>query len=112
MTNVVLKEPCIDYLNAYDDQQQFEAIVTNECKIVDLDLVKMDKSDVNFSSKYKLEVHADSKVSAIISWFDCHFEHLKRRVTLSTSPLTPYTHWKNTIFYLDKPQHVIVGDVL
>jgi protein arginine N-methyltransferase 1 len=51
-------------------------------------------------------------VSGIIAWFDCHFEHLKRKVTLSTSPFAPYTHWKNTIFYMDKPQNVQAGDIL
>jgi protein arginine N-methyltransferase 1 len=50
MTNVCLKEPCIDYLNAHEDQSQYEAVVTNSYKIVDLDLVHMNKGDVNFSS--------------------------------------------------------------
>lgn len=72
----------------------------------------MQKGDVNFASKYNLKVHSNSKVSAIIAWFDCHFENLRRKVTLSTSPFAPYTHWKNTIFYLDQPQVVSPGDVL
>lgn len=112
MTNVALKEPCIDYLNAYEDQTQYEAIVTDYVKIVDLDLVHMQKGDVNFSAQYKLTAHSNQKISGIIAWFDCHFENLKRKVTLSTSPYAPYTHWKNTIFYMDKPQIVKSGDVL
>jgi protein arginine N-methyltransferase 1 len=35
---------------------------------------------------------------------------LKNKVTLSTSPYEAYTHWKNVIFYLDKPQKVEKGD--
>lgn len=112
MTNVALKEPCIDFLNAYEDQTQYESIVTNSVKIVDLDLVHMQKGDVNFATQYKLEAHSNQKISAIIGWFDCHFENLKRKVVLSTSPFAPYTHWKNTIFYLDKPQIVQAGDSL
>ncbi len=103
MTNVVLKEPCIDFLNAYENNYDFEAICSDSYKIIDLDLVHMKKEDVNFSSKYQLKMHKSSKVSAIIGWFDCHFENLNRKITLSTSPYAPYTHWKNTIFYLDKP---------
>ena len=107
MTNVVLKEPCIDYLDAYNkDKGEYMAICTNTCKILDLDLVHMQKGDVNFASTYQLNVKFNSRVSAIISWFDCHFDDLKNKVTLSTSPYAPYTHWKNTIFYLDQAQDV------
>lgn len=49
MTNVALKEPCIDYLNAYDNDYDREAIVTSHCKVLDLDLVHMKKEDVNFA---------------------------------------------------------------
>ncbi len=52
MTNVVLKEPSIDYLNAYADQSCFDMIFSDSFKIVDFDLVNMKKSDVNFSSQY------------------------------------------------------------
>jgi protein arginine N-methyltransferase 1 len=76
MTNVVLKEPCIDYLNAYDNGYDYEAIVTDKCKILDLDLVHMKKEDVNFSGTYNLTVKKNSRISAVISWFDCQFENL------------------------------------
>jgi protein arginine N-methyltransferase 1 len=106
MTNVVLKEPCIDYLNAFrpDHNGYFDrdAIITNKCKVLDLDLVHMKKEDVNFAGTYHLVADTSATVSAIIAWFDCHFEDLKTKVTLSTSPYEEYTHWKNTIFYLDK----------
>ena len=70
----------------------------------------MKKEDVNFAATYHLNIKKNSKVSAMISWFDCHFENLKNKVILSTSPYEPYTHWKNTIFYLDQPQDVREGD--
>jgi hypothetical protein len=50
MTNVALKEPCIDYLNAYGDDRCNEMICSDSFKIVDLDLVHMKKGDLNFSS--------------------------------------------------------------
>jgi type I protein arginine methyltransferase len=101
MTNVVLKETCIDFLDAYGSKYDHDAIVSDSCKIVDLDLVNMKRSDVNFSATYHLNVKKDSTFSAVIAWFDCQFENLKKKVTLSTSPYAPYTHWKNTIFYID-----------
>jgi hypothetical protein len=101
MTNVALKETCIDYLDAFSNKWDHDAVVSDKCKIVDLDLVNMKRSDVNFVSTYHLKINKDSTFSAVIAWFDCHFENLKRKVTLSTSPFAPYTHWKNTIFYID-----------
>ena len=102
MTNVILKETCIDYLDAYSNKYDHDAIVTDSCKIVDLDLMNMKRSDVNFAASFHLNVKKNSTFSAVIAWFDCHFENLKKKVTLSTSPYAPYTHWKNTIFYIDQ----------
>lgn len=31
MTNVALKEPCIDFLNAYENQYDYEAVCTDKC---------------------------------------------------------------------------------
>ena len=50
MTNVALKETCIDYLDAHGNLYDRDAIVSDTCKIVDLDLVNMKRSDVNFSA--------------------------------------------------------------
>jgi protein arginine N-methyltransferase 1 len=57
-------------------------------------------------------MNKDSKVSALITWFDCHFENLKNKVVLSTSPFKPYTHWKNTLFYLQDAQLLREGESL
>jgi protein arginine N-methyltransferase 1 len=76
-------------------------IVSDSCKIIDFDLVHMKKEDVNFSATYNLNIKKNSTASSLITWFDCHFDDVKRKVILSTSPFEPYTHWKNTIFYID-----------
>lgn len=87
-------------------------ICSDTCQIIDFDLVHMKKEDVNFSATYHLNIKKDSIASGIITWFDCLFDNVKRRVRLSTSPYEPYTHWKNTIFYIDKAYHVKEGDKL
>lgn len=87
MSETVLKEPLIDTLDA-------TMINSTECKFYELDLVKMKKEDVEFSTTYFLTFHRSDKVHGLVSWFDCLFEDLEYPVTLSTSPYKKYTHWK------------------
>ena len=70
----------------------------------------MKKSDVEFSVPYSIKSKYDDTMHAVVTWFDCEFSRLKNPVMLSTSPYNPYTHWKQTIFYLDKPFTCRAGD--
>ena len=72
-------------------------IVSNMCKILDLDLNKMKMSDVNFSSQYSLKINQDTQIHGLASWFDCEFiddSRPRSALTLSTSPFKKVTHWK------------------
>ena len=51
-------------------------------------------------------------VHALVTWFDASFSNLTNPVVLTTSPLKKYTHWKQSIFYLDEPLSVRKGDTL
>lgn len=42
-----------------------------------------------------------------VTWFDVIFSACHKPVTLSTSPDCRYTHWKQTVFYME---HVLVGE--
>lgn len=90
MQTAVLREAQIDLVDP-------TKIVSSQCKILDLDLNKMNKGDVNFSSSYQVTMLRNDRVHALVGWFDCIFEdphkpHLA--VTLSTSPYKKPTHWK------------------
>ena len=67
---------------------------------------------MNFSNYYSLTCHYTDSVHALVTWFDCEFGNLTRPCVLSTSPLKKYTHWKQSVFYLDKPISVRKGDVI
>ena len=53
-----------------------------------------------------------SKITAIGGSFDTKFAQMKNSVNLSTSPWCKPTHWKQTVFYLEKPISVKKGQVL
>ena len=54
MQPAVMKEPLIDTLDS-------RMINTNECQILDLDLVNMKNTDVEFSTTYELTFHRNDK---------------------------------------------------
>src|SRR5688500_13227686 len=101
----VMKEPLVDMVEG-------NMIVSNSCLILDLDLVNMNKGDVEFAHEYELVMQRNDKVHALVAWFDTHFSDLENPVTLSTSPYKKYTHWKNVVFYLDHDLKVCDGEVL
>lgn len=87
MQAAVMKEPLIDTCDA-------AMINSNDCKILDLDLVHMKGGDVEFSTTYELTFHRNDKCHGLVAWFDTDFSHLERPIVLSTSPYEKYTHWK------------------
>jgi protein arginine N-methyltransferase 3 len=61
-----------------------------------------------------LKISKTAIMNAIVGWFDCFFEHDRLKegnnsVILSTSPHTPDTHWKQTVFLLKTPVQVNEG---
>jgi protein arginine N-methyltransferase 1 len=94
MAPAVMKEPLIDYCEDY-------MVNSDDCKIIEFDLTKIKKEDLEYSVAYELTMKRNDKVHALLAWFDCKFSDLKNPITLSTSPYNEYTHWKQTVFYLD-----------
>lgn len=105
LSQAAVKEPLVDSCNG-------DMINSSESMILDLDLVTMKKGDVEFSSAYELTFHRNDKVHALVAWFDTLFSDLTHPVTLTTSPYEDYTHWKQTVFYLDQNLIVRKGDKL
>jgi len=57
-----------------------------------------------------LNVETDGVIHGFVTWFDCLFTHGGKSINLSTSPYKKQTHWKQTIFYVEKPFEVNPGD--
>merc|ERR1712195_39024 len=100
-----MREPLVDVVHS-------EMVMSNSCKVLQLDLVKMKKEEVNFSSEYCLKMNFKDKVHAVVAYWDTEFSNLTRPITLSTSPFKKSTHWKQTVFYLEHDLAVNVGDQL
>ena len=102
LTPTVMKEPLVDTVNS-------NMIMSDSCKILDLDLTTCKKDDVNFSNQYSLKMKFRDRIHGLVAWFDTPFSQLDKPVMLSTSPYKKYTHWKQTVFYLREPLTLLVN---
>lgn len=103
MKKWVLSEPIVDPIDHQD-------ILSNTMKFYDIDLEKILVADLDFNSMFNIKIEIDGWIHGFVSWFDCDFSHGKNIICLSTSPYKKQTHWKQTVFYLDKPIQVSPGD--
>eukprot|EP00357_Protocruzia_adherens_P023006 CAMPEP_0114995660 /NCGR_PEP_ID=MMETSP0216-20121206/13858_1 /TAXON_ID=223996 /ORGANISM="Protocruzia adherens, Strain Boccale" /LENGTH=401 /DNA_ID=CAMNT_0002359737 /DNA_START=112 /DNA_END=1317 /DNA_ORIENTATION=- len=94
MKDTVMQEPLVDVVEG-------DAITTNICPILDLDLQTCTTADLDFVSAYSLKMAKRDYVHALVAWFDCKFTHGSKVLNLSTSPNYKSTHWKQTVLYFE-----------
>lgn len=91
---VAITEPLVDVV----DQKQ---VVTTSYMIKDIDLYTVKKSDLDFSCDFRLVARRNDYIQALVTYFNVEFTKCHKKVGFSTSPDSPYTHWKQTVFYID-----------
>jgi len=91
---VAISEPLVDSVD-------HKCVVTNNCLIKEIDIQTVKKEDIPFTSKFSLFFKRNDYLHALVSFFTVEFSHCHKRVGFSTSPDHQYTHWKQTVFYLD-----------
>ncbi|KAH8407061.1 hypothetical protein KR222_005189, partial [Zaprionus bogoriensis] len=91
---VAVTEPLVDVV----DPKQ---VVSTSCMVKEVDLYTVQKADLNFSSKFSLTIKRNDFVQALVTYFNIEFTKCHKRLGFSTSPDSTYTHWKQTVFYLD-----------
>jgi type I protein arginine methyltransferase len=102
-----LIEPSIEAVNPDD-------ICTDICNYFTLDMQTCTADDCEYANTYKVKVLADSRIDALVVWFDVDFNHegLQNKQTFSTGPYTMTTHWKQTVFWIDGEYTLERGDTL
>merc|ERR1712142_217898 len=91
---VAMTEPLVDVVES-------KQVVSNACLIKEVDLYTVNKDDLTFSSPFHLQVRRNDYVHALITYFNIEFTKCHKRTGFSTAPEARYTHWKQTVFYLD-----------
>merc|ERR1711862_182223 len=105
LKRVALKEPVVDIVDA-------KSVVTNAVPILNIDLRHCSKEDLSFASPFRLRANRRDSVHAFVAYFECAFTGVQQPLGFSTSPFSKYTHWKQTVFYLNEPIHMVEGEEL
>jgi len=103
LRQVAIKEPLVDVV----DQKM---VVTNHFQLLEVDLNTLRKEDLSFDVPFTLQARHDDYVHAVVTFFTVEFSKCHKRTWFSTAPEAPYTHWKQTVFYLNDYATVKKGE--
>uniref|UniRef100_A0A2K5KPQ9 Protein arginine methyltransferase 8 n=2 Tax=Cercopithecinae TaxID=9528 RepID=A0A2K5KPQ9_CERAT len=92
--DVAMKEPLVDIV----DPKQ---VVTNACLIKEVDIYTVKTEELSFTSAFCLQIQRNDYVHALVTYFNIEFTKCHKKMGFSTAPDAPYTHWKQTVFYLE-----------
>ncbi|SCU93747.1 LAMI_0E15456g1_1 [Lachancea mirantina] len=104
---LVKREPLVDTV-------EHGAVNTTKQKLIEFDLNKISVADLAFKASFKLNVKTQDFINGLVAWFDIEFPAPKGKkpVTFSTGAHAPYTHWKQTVFYLEDDLEAEPNDTL
>lgn len=103
--DVALDEPLVDVVES-------RQVVTDSCKIKDIDLLTCQVEDLAFSAPFKINARRNDYIHAFVSYFTVEFSACHKRTGFSTGPESKYTHWKQTVFYMREPITVKHGEII
>jgi protein arginine N-methyltransferase 1 len=102
---IAICEPVVDVVDP-------KALVTDAVPILHLDILTCTKTDFDFTAPFELVAQRNDYIHAMMVYFDCAFTQVHKPIGFSTAPFARYTHWKQTIMYLQDPLTICHGERL
>jgi len=102
--DMALLEPLVDVCKP-------DQIISDSAKILEIDLYKVKKEELDFEAKWQLNITRSDFIHAVVVYFNVEFSKSHTPIRFSTGPRSPYTHWKQTVFYLSDPLVANRGEV-
>ncbi|XP_028289580.1 protein arginine N-methyltransferase 2 [Parambassis ranga] len=91
-----------------------EDCLSASCDVICLDMYTLQVTDLEeMKGQFHFSVEKSGVFHGFTAWFTVNFEGLEAgsaTVELSTGPDSEPTHWKQTLFMLDRPARVFAGD--
>jgi len=102
--DVAMVEPLVDTV-------ENNSLITTPHKFFEFDINTVTKEGLEFHRKFDLKAIDNEFCHAYIVWWDAEFPG-NHKVTLPTGPMDKYTHWKQTVFYMDQVLDLKKGDTI
>jgi len=96
-----LAEPLVDTVDA-------NQLVTKNCQIKSVDIATCTSADLDFESPFRITASRNDFLHAFVVYFDVGFTTINKPLWFSTGPRAPYTHWRQTVFYISEPDALTV----
>lgn len=93
---MALLEPLVDTCEP-------EQIISSAAKILEVDIYTVTKEQLDFTNNFEVRLMRSDFVHALVAYFTVTFSETHTKIRLDTSPRAPYTHWKQTVLYLQDP---------
>jgi len=90
---VAIQEPLVDVVES-------RQVMTGGAKLLTIDISTIKAEELSFKVPFKLMAVRDDYCHALVVAFDIEFSKCLKPVTFSTGPHAGYTHWKQTVFYM------------
>jgi protein arginine N-methyltransferase 1 len=103
LKDIAIKEPVVDVVAA-------KSVVTDCVPILHLDILTCTKEDLQFTAPFELRAGRNDYVHGLVAYFECAFTQVHKPIGFSTSPFCRYTHWKQTVFYLEDTLTICDGE--
>lgn len=100
---VAVSEPLVDVV----DPNQ---VVSNSFALKEVDLYTVKVEDLVCDSPFQLVCRRNDYVQALVTFFNVEFSRCHKKTGFSTGPDAHYTHWKQTVFYLEDSLTVKKGE--
>lgn len=94
------------------DTVEEDAVIADNTPFFNIDINTVKKEELTFAAPFKVTFNKDEYCHAMVAYFDVEFSASHKTMKISTGPQDYYTHWKQTVFYLDEPLAVSDGDTL
>jgi protein arginine N-methyltransferase 1 len=85
-------------------------VISTAKAVLNIDIYTVKKEELDFTADYELEFARDDYFHALVAYFDVEFSKTHAKLAFSTGPKSQYTHWKQTVFYLNEAIAVNEGE--
>jgi len=100
---MAIQEPLVDVVES-------KQVMSGTSRILTMDIATIKPEELSFTAPFRLVATRDDFCHAFVISFDIEFTKCHKPVFFSTAPHSQYTHWKQTVFYLDDVLSVKKGE--